>query len=143
MEKKNPDQFYRIQGDTGNHEFYHRMNDGAGNSKYVFVQVDVRTNPDHTEFFHKSNNRIRLSEALWFPEGQMPSEPYDARSSRIVDMVMNRDLVPKSFGLRGELVRKAWEDMPKSDDWPILAERRPERKVSTHPPHLPILHAIP
>jgi transposase len=37
-------------------------------------------------------------------------------------------LVPKSFGLRGELVRKAWEDMPASDDWPILAERPPERK---------------
>ncbi|MBP7721177.1 MAG: hypothetical protein KA155_01440 [Alphaproteobacteria bacterium] len=92
MEKKNPDQFYRIQGDTGNYEFYHRRNDAAGNSKYVFVQVDVRTNPEHTELLHKSNNRIRLSEALWFPEGQTPSEPYDPQSSRIVGMVMNRDL---------------------------------------------------
>jgi hypothetical protein len=92
VEKKNPDQFYRIQGDNGNYEFYHRRNDAAGNSKHVFVQVDIRTDPEHTDLFHKSNNRIRLSEALWFPEGQTPSEPYDARSSRIVDMVMNRDL---------------------------------------------------
>ncbi|MCE7887431.1 MAG: hypothetical protein DYH13_08035 [Alphaproteobacteria bacterium PRO2] len=86
------DQFYRMKDANGNNQFYHRMNDRDGNSKHVFVQVDIRTNADHTELFHKSNNLIRLSEALWFPEGQVPSEPYDARSSKIVDMVMNRDL---------------------------------------------------
>jgi hypothetical protein len=92
VEKKNPDLFYRMKDERGDDQFYHRMNDVAGNNKGVFVQVDIRINADHTELFHKSNNRVRLSDDLWFPDGKAPSEPYDPQTSKIVEMMRNRDL---------------------------------------------------